>query len=115
MAPEQNDITDIEISPETVREKLLEDEDITLVDIRTPRERDHVRIDGDEWIEMNQVPDKVTDLSEKDRPIVIYCHHGQRSLKVARFLDKEGIDEVFSMAGGIDYWARNINEDLPTY
>ena len=51
----------------------------------------------------------------KDRPIVVVCHHGARSLRVALWLREQGFHRATSLAGGIDHWARQIDPSLALY
>jgi rhodanese-related sulfurtransferase len=52
---------------------------------------------------------------DPDRPIVVLCHHGQRSLSVAMWLREQGFDHAQSLAGGIDAWSRTIDPTIPRY
>lgn len=69
-------------------------------------------------------PDLVVPMSElgnrwkavpPDGPVVVYCHHGMRSLTAARFLREKGLAGVQSLAGGIDAWSLEIDPDVPRY
>ncbi|MFB6355899.1 MAG: rhodanese-like domain-containing protein [bacterium] len=112
---ERDELSTLEISPEELNEKLEEGEHVSLIDVRTSREREFVHLDDDEWIPMKKLPAKIDHLQQKESPVIFYCHHGVRSLQAARRLTDQNLDDVRSLAGGIDYWARNINTDLPTY
>ena len=48
-------------------------------------------------------------------PVIVYCHHGMRSLKAARALRAIGHDHAYSMAGGIDVWSLEIDAGVPRY
>jgi rhodanese-related sulfurtransferase len=63
---------------------------------------------------MGEIPTRVVEI-DTSRPVVCICHHGVRSMHVARFLADHGIDPIFNLAGGIDAWAREVNPDCPTY
>jgi len=108
------DTTKFEMEPEEVL-GTLEDGSLTLLDIRRIEEREIVRLEDDLWIPMRKVPHRLDELSGCNRPIVVYCHRGIRSLKVARILRQEGINDSYSLAGGIDLWAKSIDPDMPTY
>jgi rhodanese-related sulfurtransferase len=43
------------------------------------------------------------------------CHHGVRSLQAAQWLRERGIENCFSVAGGIDRWSREIDSKIPRY
>lgn len=49
------------------------------------------------------------------RPILTICHHGMRSLNLARFLRSRGVSRVWSVKGGVDLWAREVDPSLPRY
>jgi rhodanese-related sulfurtransferase len=107
-----DDIQELEIAPETVDE---DPDRYTILDVRKPGERKIAALEDDLWIQMGQLPDSLDDLENIEEPIVVYCHHGIRSLKVTSFLRDEGFDEVYSLAGGIDAWAKKIDPSLATY
>lgn len=112
---QRDNIDEMEVSPFELEELVEEPEDITLLDIREPAEREIVSIDDDIWIPMGEIPESVEKLNELPEPIVVYCHHGMRSLKITHFLREKNFEEVFSLAGGIDAWSKKINPELPTY
>jgi len=41
--------------------------------------------------------------------VVVYCHHGVRSLSGAAILARAGQEAVASLSGGIDAWSRLID------
>jgi rhodanese-related sulfurtransferase len=48
-----------------------------------------------------------------DRPVVVYCRTGQRSLTAARRLARAGKGPVANMRGGLVAWARDVEPGLP--
>ena len=48
-------------------------------------------------------------------PVVVYCHHGMRSLRAARALRAAGHPAAYSMAGGIDEWSLTVDPAVPRY
>ena len=42
--------------------------------------------------------------TEKSRPIVVYCYHGNSSLGGAAYLMEHGFEDVCSMSGGFEAW-----------
>jgi rhodanese-related sulfurtransferase len=50
----------------------------------------------------------------RGRPVVVYCHHGVRSLHGAAYLLSRGLEAV-SLRGGIDLYARAVDPALPRY
>lgn len=104
-----------EILPETLDDWHEENQTFTLIDIRKPFEREQVKLDDDLWIPMSEIPEEFDQLREMAPPIILYCHHGQRSFQATKFVREQGIEETYSLAGGIDAWARSIDSDLPRY
>lgn len=47
--------------------------------------------------------------------LIIYCHHGMRSLRVAQWLRQHGFVNAQSMRGGIDAWADLVDPEMARY
>jgi len=87
-----------------------------LVDCREPDEQAIARIDGAMLIPMRTIPERLSDLeAHRDGRIVVHCHHGVRSLRVAEFLRARGFALAQSMAGGIEAWSCEIDPATPRY
>ena len=87
-----------------------------LIDCREPEEWDFCRIEGAEHLPLNLFPQKAASLAASSpQGVVIYCHHGMRSLHATAFLRAHGLENAFSMAGGIDEWSRTIEPDVRRY
>ena len=52
---------------------------------------------------------------DRDRPLVVYCHHGIRSLHAALALRSRGYTQARSLRGGIDRWSAEIDPAMPRY
>ncbi len=85
-----------------------------LLDVREPWEYQLCHIDGSRTMPMNTVPANVAQL-ERDMPIVCICHHGMRSMQVALFLEQHGFSNVINPTGGVDAWAAQVDNNMPTY
>ena len=97
-----------------------------LLDVREPWEFAHaaIRLEGVQTlhIPMNEVPQRLPDIaaargseSEPPQPIVCICHHGVRSAQVVAFLERQGIDPVYNLAGGIEAWSTEVDAGVPRY
>lgn len=86
-----------------------------LLDVREPWEHEVARIPGSVLMPMAEIPARLDELQEAERPIVCVCHHGVRSFQVAYFLASRGLGPIFNLAGGIDAWARDVDPDCPQY
>ena len=89
-------------------------EGVLLVDVREDSEVATCRIEGSRHIPMRQIPEKLADLP-RDRPVLVLCHHGGRSLRVTQFLRANGFGLASNVAGGIDAWAQWIEPAMPRY
>ena len=104
---------DFEIQPEAVKD-LQNRNEIVLLDVREPWERDTSRIEPSTHIAMGDIPGRVQEI-DPDKHVVVYCHHGVRSLNVTAWLRQQGFENVQSMAGGIDRWSRFVDPKVPLY
>jgi len=104
---------DFEIRPDKV--KNLQAGDFTLLDCREPWEHQTARIEGAVLMPMNEIPTRANQELEPDAHIVVYCHHGVRSLNVTNWLRQQGFEKVQSMRGGIDAWSRSVDPKVPIY
>ncbi|HRG55008.1 MAG TPA: rhodanese-like domain-containing protein [Lacunisphaera sp.] len=85
-----------------------------LLDVREPDEVATCAVAGSRHIPMRQIPESAATLP-RDRPILVMCHHGGRSLRVTQFLRANGFANVANVAGGIDAWAEQIDPGLARY
>lgn len=94
----------------------ITDSDVLLLDCREPDEHATARIDGAKLIPMREIPERFAELERwRSKPIVVHCHHGMRSLRVAQFLRESGFAGAQSMRGGIEAWSLEIDPDVPRY
>ncbi|MBX3357750.1 MAG: hypothetical protein KF745_04910 [Phycisphaeraceae bacterium] len=114
---------DYEVTPRETR-SLLEaaagtSDGTLLVDCRRQNEWETCRIEGAVLIPMEEIAMRLDELEgpdgERDRPIIVQCHTGRRSLKVTHLLREAGFSDVKSMAGGIELWSIDIDPNVPRY
>lgn len=87
-----------------------------LIDCREQDELDICRIAGYEWVPLGTFPVSLEKLkADSGRGVVVYCHHGMRSQSAAAFLRAHGVENAFSMSGGIDAWSAYIDPAVPRY
>lgn len=90
--------------------------DVVLLDCRTLDEHAAASIRGALLIPMQELPERVAELEpHRTRPIIVHCHHGMRSLRVARWLRERGFALAQSMAGGIEAWSSDVDPGVPRY
>lgn len=87
---------------------------VTLLDVREDFEVEICSLPNSLHLPMRQVPESWEDLP-RDRPLLVYCHHGGRSGRITRFLRDRGLQRAMNLAGGIDQWARRIDPSMRRY
>jgi rhodanese-related sulfurtransferase len=107
----------LETTPQEIQRRLQFGEKLALIDVREPGEFQLARIAGAELIPMRAVPAELSRLDAQagDTPLIVFCHHGVRSLNVVHWLREHGVDACQSMAGGIDRWSLEIDPSIPRY
>lgn len=106
----------LEIDCRSVRELQSSGADFLFLDCREPDEYETAHIEGTTLLPMSALQDRVAELDgRQDQRVIVHCHHGGRSLRVARWLRAQGYTQAQSMAGGIDDWALRIDPSVPRY
>src|SRR5947209_8152217 len=107
----------LEIAPKQLKERLDRGDAIYLLDCREPYEHQQARIEGAELIPMRAVPAQLQQIEGEadEKLVVVYCHHGMRSLHVVNWLREQGVANCTSLEGGIDRWSCEIDASVPRY
>jgi rhodanese-related sulfurtransferase len=106
---------DYEITPEDVKQMTGRGESFTLIDVRESWEFETSRIQGAKLISMGDVSSRAHQELDPEGHIIVYCHHGVRSLNVTAWLRQQGFEKAQSMSGGIDAWSRRVDPKVPLY
>jgi len=76
-----------------------------VLDVREPDEWASGHIAGALHIPLAQLPGRAaTELPDRDAPVLVQCHSGQRSERAATWLVGQGYTNVANLAGLIDRW-----------
>ncbi|XP_045829859.1 rhodanese-like/PpiC domain-containing protein 12, chloroplastic [Trifolium pratense] len=89
-----------------------------LIDIREPQEVDKASLPGFKVLSLLQFGKWGTEINSKfdlQKDTYVLCHHGIRSLQVARWLQSKGFRKVYNISGGIHAYAEQVNPSVPTY
>ena len=105
---------DYEITPQELSQLKERNEELILLDVREPWERQTASIAPSMHIAYGEIPARMQELDPEEH-IVVYCHHGARSLSVTDWLRKQGYEKVQSMSGGIERWSLEIDPGVPRY
>lgn len=109
-----NNSLPMEISVQQAKELLAGQTPVSVLDVREDFEVAICALPGHIHIPLGQLG-AITPPAEPDQPLLVYCHHGMRSLRAARHLRKLGFTNATSLKGGIDAWARKIDSQMPRY
>ena len=87
---------------------------VVLLDVREHAELELAAVTAALHIPMREIPARLAEL-DRDTPLVVMCHSGGRSRKVAEYLIGNGFAQVFNLRGGIDAWSTEIDPQVPRY
>ena len=111
-----------EITVNDLDSKLKSEEKFILLDVREQFELDYAKLEDPrlEVTPVSQLSEQGTDaLSEsarsQDATIYVMCHHGNRSAQVTTWLSQQGWKNVFNVRGGINEYARVIDNSVGFY
>ncbi|HYF69361.1 MAG TPA: rhodanese-like domain-containing protein, partial [Ohtaekwangia sp.] len=103
-----------EVTVQELKEMMDSGSEFQLIDVREPHEYDICNIGG-ELIPQGDIPNNVDRIS-KDKQVVIHCRSGARSGNMVQWLEKNhGMENLYNLKGGILAWAREIDDEMPTY
>ena len=111
-----------EITVIDLSEKLKSEDTFILLDVREPYELNFAKITDSrlDVTPMSRLAREGTNaLSEsaksQDSTIYVMCHHGNRSAQVTAWLAQQGWKNIFNVRGGIDEYARQIDNSVGVY
>lgn len=103
------------IDTKTLKSWLDAGEKMQLIDVREPNEYKICRLPSSELIPMQNIPQEIARI-HRQMPVVVYCHHGIRSAHTILYLEEtHRYDNLYNLDGGIDAWAREIDQEMPVY
>lgn len=98
-----------------LKRKLDAGEPVYLVDVRNYDEHAYCRLPDSLLVPLPELAGRVDEVEPPaGAAVVVYCHHGVRSLSGAAILRAAG-HEAASLSGGIDAWSRLIDPAVPRY
>ena len=105
-----------QITPREVAQRIANEHAVYLVDVRQPWEHQLAAIPGSVLAPLNELSSRAADLHPPDQAlVVVYCHHGIRSLQGAAMLERLGWKNVVSLGGGIEAWSNEVDPAIPRY
>ena len=105
-----------QIHPEELAAKLQTGETVYLVDVRQPWENEYCRLAESVLIPLGELHSRLDEITPPEGAlVVVYCHHGIRSMSGASILMQAGHEKVASLAGGIEAWSVLVDPKVPRY
>jgi rhodanese-related sulfurtransferase len=105
---------EFEISPEIIHEMMESGEEFVLLDVREDWEWEKAHLEGAIHIPLPQLQGRTGEL-DPEMPVVVYGHHGERSIDACLLLWEAGFRKIRSLSGGIDLWSEVIDPEVPKY
>lgn len=84
----------------------LYQDDVFVLDVRTPEEYQDGHLPGATLIPLDQLGARYGELPQNET-ILVYCRSGNRSLQAVYLLENAGFDRVHSLDRGINNWVQN--------
>lgn len=105
--------------PKDLSKFLSAHKDAILIDVRTPGEYQDTsqfgslnigRLKGARNIEIDTLKSQIPTLVKfKNKPVILYCSHSQRSRRGSKLLKENGFTQVYNLNGGMT-WMNQANE-----
>ena len=100
----------MDITAHELKERLDNDENIIILDVREPHEHEEYNIGG-QLIPLGTLPSSLESLADhKEDEIVVYCRSGNRSGAAKNFLEQAGFTQVRNLLGGMLEWQEEFEE-----
>ncbi len=102
------------LNAQELKTRLSAAEPPLVLDVREPWEVQVCAMAGSKHIPMREIPTRLAEI-DRDRDVVVLCHHGVRSLAVANFMAAQGFTRLYNLDGGINAWAKEVDPGMAKY
>ncbi|MGA3344612.1 MAG: rhodanese-like domain-containing protein [Terracidiphilus sp.] len=102
-----------QITVKELKRRIDAGEEVYILDVRERWEYKLAQIGG-KLIPQNEVPQRLAEI-DREREVIVHCHAGVRSQRIAEFLKQQGYPRVVNLAGGIHAWSEEIDPKVPKY
>ena len=95
-----------ELNQEEWRDKLKNDDNAVILDVRTQEEVEEGYIPNAEVIDIYKGQEFLDELDklDKDKNYYVYCRSGNRSGQACAIMEQKGFRECYNLAGGFSNW-----------
>jgi rhodanese-related sulfurtransferase len=100
-----------DITPEELKERIDNKENLNIIDVREPWEYEEKNI-GAKLIPLNSLPNKIKEIEHlKDQELIVHCRSGARSANAKNYLQQQGFTKVRNLLRGILGYAELEEEE----
>jgi len=89
-----------DLSSQEAVQKIEQDAQIQILDVRFEYEFESHHIPGAVLIPLPQLPDRFREL-DQNKPTLVVCEHGMRSIRACTFLSSLGFKTLYNLTGGM--------------
>jgi len=93
----------LEITVEEAKQQMAANSELAVLDLRAPYEAEQGKIEGAVMVD-EKLGKEIVSSWPRDREIILYCQHGERSLTTTQFLKTQGFQNVYTLKGGFEAW-----------
>ena len=104
----------IEMTALELNEYITKNSNIVLIDVRESWEYSVVSIKDSIHIPISEIQNRMHDFKE-EQTIVFICHHGIRSRMVGNYFQQNDFENIINLRGGIDSWAKTVDNKMALY
>lgn len=79
--------------------EIINDPNTMIIDVRTPGEFAGGHVEGSINIPLNEVPERVEEFKNMNKPLVLCCLSGGRSGQAVEFLKARGVENIYNGGG----------------
>ena len=104
-----------EITAKELKQKIDNNEDVQIIDVREQKEYDFARIPNTKLIPLGEVVKRMDEI-DPSRETIVHCKGGGRSAQAIEALKKAGFQgSLKNLKGGITAWSNDVDPSVPKY
>lgn len=104
-----------EITATELKQKIDAGENVQIIDVREPKERDVARIPSSKLIPLGEIVKRMSEI-DSNIETVVHCKGGGRSARAIEELQRAGFSgKLKNLKGGITAWSNDVDPSVPKY
>ena len=94
-----------EITGDELKARLNAGEQLMIVDVRQPEEREEINSPSSILIPLGELEERIDEIEDyREKEIIVYCRSGNRSANACMFLQMMGFENPVNLKGGMLAW-----------